>query len=481
MRRFCARNLLFVILVNVLVKPAWIFLIDRTVQNKVGHEAYGTYQPLLNLAIIFQILLDFGINNYNSRSLSHHPGKVKQLFPVMMSARLLLSGAYMIIVSGIGLLLNYSYSEMLLLLGLLSVQVMGSVIQFYRSTAAGLHKFKWDGLLSVSDRLLMILICGTLLMIPSISAHFKIEWYVLALMASYGLAMIGGFAIIRHIAGVGLSMSFQRARVTNIMRRSLPYAVLILLMSVYTRVDFVLLERLGGSTGKEHAGIYATAYRLLDVGNMFGLLFANMLLPILGRMLRQKENVASIIRLSTNVLLPLSLLVAVTGMLYPREIMDLLYRDTTSDNATVFTLLMLAFPAFSLSNVYSTLLTAAGKLRTLIVIAAVGVVVNVVLNVVLIQQILSPGAALAALATQWLTAICFVLAARRTGGLEIKLLWGLSFVGYFLLMMGIGYGLNQLPLDWMLRCSVLIVSGVLLLFVFRYIRVKELMRLAGGA
>ena len=47
LRRFFAKNLLFIILLNALVKPVWIFAIDRTVQNRVGHAAYGTFQALL--------------------------------------------------------------------------------------------------------------------------------------------------------------------------------------------------------------------------------------------------------------------------------------------------------------------------------------------------------------------------------------------------------------------------------------------------
>lgn len=477
MRRFFARNLLFIILINVLVKPAWIFLIDRTVQNKVGHEAYGTYQTLLNLALIFQIILDFGINNYNSRALSHHPGKVKTLFPAMLSARLVLSAVYLVLVCGVAFTLGYSQKEILLLLGLIGVQIMAAMIQFFRSTAAGLHRFKWDGVLSISDRVLMILLCGAMLLIPAISKQFRIEWYVLALIASYGIAMIGGFIFIQRITGIGFTLSMDRARVANIMRRSLPYALLIFLMGIYTRVDFVLLERLGGASGKEQAGVYATAYRLLDVGNMFGLLFANMLLPVLGRLLRQKGDVASIIRLSTNILLPLSLLVAVIGLYYPREIMDWLYHHTTSDNATVFTLLMLAFPAFSLTNVYSTLLTAAGRLRILIIIACIGVAVNIGLNFLLIPITLSVGAALAALATQWITALCFVIAAIRTGGLKMRPLWVLSFVLYAAAVWATGYGLSLTNLAWAIQLSVMIGIGFILIAAFRYVRPREVKQL----
>ena len=56
MRRFFAKNLLFTIITNVLVMPAWVFLIARTVQNRVAPEEFGTYSSLYSFSLIFVII-----------------------------------------------------------------------------------------------------------------------------------------------------------------------------------------------------------------------------------------------------------------------------------------------------------------------------------------------------------------------------------------------------------------------------------------
>src|SRR5688572_8662656 len=172
MRRFFAKNLLFVIAVNLLVKPLWIFMIDRTVQNKVGHAPYGIYQTLFNLGIIFQILLDFGISNYNSKYIAQYPRKLKTLCPIMLSARLSLSVFYIVLVTGIALILGYRRWQILMLLGILIFQSLSSFMLFVRSNVSGLHKFKADGILSITDRALMILVCGFLLIYPPTAEDF---------------------------------------------------------------------------------------------------------------------------------------------------------------------------------------------------------------------------------------------------------------------------------------------------------------------
>ena len=51
-------GLSLLLLFNLLIKPVWIFLIDRPVQNAVGHEAYGTYFALFNLTYVLLFVAD---------------------------------------------------------------------------------------------------------------------------------------------------------------------------------------------------------------------------------------------------------------------------------------------------------------------------------------------------------------------------------------------------------------------------------------
>jgi len=477
MRRFFAKNLLFVMCVNLLVKPLWVFMIDRTVQNNVGHASYGIYQALLNLGLVFQILLDFGINNYNSRSLAQNPKRIRLLFPPMLSARLALSVFYLIIVCAIGLIIGYRGWQIMMLFGVLMIQTLNSLMQFIRSNVAGLHRFKADGILSVTDRFLMIIICGFLLVYPPTKSHFRIEWFVAAQIFCYAIAIVTGLVVLKRISNVRLHFTLDIKRVRRIIRDSFPYALLIFLMSVYTRSDTMLIERLAGSNGSEQAGIYAAAYRLLDVGNMFGLMFATMLLPVFGRLLAQKETVQPIVQLCVNLLLPASILVTVTAVYFRVEIMNLLYRETTAESITVFAWLMIAFPAFSLSNVYSTLLTANGDLKLLNKIALAGVIINLSLNFFLIPRYYALGAAFAACITQSFLAVCFLVFAQRQTQLERNRKWMLSFIFYLLLILGFGYAVRTLPFSWLLQLLMLGALGVSSIFLFRFVSFKSIKQL----
>ena len=70
MQRKFIFNLLFLIGLNLLIKPLWIIGVDRVVQIRLGFESYGVFYALLNVSYLFNMLLDLGIQNYNVRKVT---------------------------------------------------------------------------------------------------------------------------------------------------------------------------------------------------------------------------------------------------------------------------------------------------------------------------------------------------------------------------------------------------------------------------
>ena len=64
------KNIIFLLFINLLVKPFWILGVDRTVQNLVGDANYGTYLAIFNFSYLFYIILDIGLTNFNSKNIA---------------------------------------------------------------------------------------------------------------------------------------------------------------------------------------------------------------------------------------------------------------------------------------------------------------------------------------------------------------------------------------------------------------------------
>lgn len=408
---FVLGNLAFLIFVNVLVKPFWIFGIELKVQNLLGAAAYGNYFALFNFVFLFGVLLDLGINNFNNREISRHPAKLSEHFSSIILLKLLIAVFYIFVVLFFAFILQYDTFQ-LKLLGLLMLnQIFLSYTLFFRSNLGALQLFKQDSFISVLDKLLMIGICAFMIWSVYFSSRFDIMWFVVAQGLALGIAAFtSGFLVWRQTTSFSFNFDFEF--LLGILKKSYPFALLILLMSLYNRIDGVMLERLLVD-GEKEAGIYAASYRLLDAVNQFGVLSATILLPVFSKMIKNGENVWRLARIGGWGMFGISLTLALFCWFFRLPIMEFLYVNGDGYYSLIFGLLMFSFMGISSVYVFGTLLTANGSLRSLNVIAIGGVILNVVLNYWLIFEYQALGATVATLVTQSVVAVAHLVVAWR--------------------------------------------------------------------
>ena len=404
MKRKFVTNLILLLFLNLLIKPFWIFGIDRTVQNMVGDESYGMYFALFNFSLLLNILLDVGITNFNNKNIAQHNFLLKKHLSNIVGLKFMLALVYAVFSLVVAAIIGYSKIQFHLLFFLIFNQFLISFTLYLRSNISGLHMFRTDSIISVLDRSLMILICSVLLFTAYFRVHFTIEWFVYAQTAAYLLTLLITFIIVLNKSGK-ISLRFNPRFFIVFLRKSYPYALLILLMSFYNRIDGVMLERLlPEPLGKQQAGIYAQAFRLLDAVSMFGVLVAGLLLPIFAKMIKQREPVDQMIKLSFTFLFVTAVVVAISSIFYDIEIMEVLYHSNTEYSSDILGILMTGFIGIATTYIFGTLLTANGSLKQLNWMAFAGMVINVSLNLYLIPRYQAFGSAYASLFTQIVTA-----------------------------------------------------------------------------
>ena len=471
MKRKFILNLILVIFLNLLVKPFWVFGIDRTVQNVVGAEQYGFYFALFNFSLILNILLDLGITNYNNRHISQNESNISLYFSNILSLRLILGVVYFAASMLAAWLCNYDRLQIQMLMLLTLNQFLLALILYFRSNIAGLQMFKTDSFVSVLDRLVLIIVCSLLLWGNITNSPFRIEWFVYAQTGAYLFTAAVAFILVL-IHAKDFKLTFNLRFSVDILKKSFPFALLTLLMSLYNRIDSVMLERLLPD-GKIQAGIYAQAFRISDACCMFALLFANLLLPMFSRMLKQRENVAGLLKLSTVAMAVPVVAGAAMCVFYRQPVMELLYSSHASDSAPVFAFLISGFVAISMVYIYGTLLTANGSLRQLNIVAFCGMVFNIAMNFVLIPRYGALGAAIVSLATQSLTAFAQIAIAFSIFGLKFRGHTQFMLLLYVLGIAAFGFATTHLPFGWTCNALIMLAASGLLAVALRLIRIKD--------
>ncbi len=426
MKQKFIKNIIFLIFLNLLIKPIWIFGIDRTIQNTVGVEEYGFYFALFNFSMLFNIFLDFGITNFNNRNISQNSSLLSKHLSNITVLKFMLGILYMLISLLTGFIIGYRSQEISFLFFLGINQFLLSLILYFRSNIAALQLFKTDSIISIIDRLLLIIICIFLLSSHNIFGKFSIEQLIFAQGISYLItALIAGFIIISKSKFIKLK--FDLIFIIAILKKSLPFALLVLLMTSYTRIDSIMLERLlpDGST---QAGIYAQGFRILDAVIILAYLFASLLLPMFSKMIKEKENVEQLTKTAFLLLIIPTFIITISAFFYSDQIMSLLYIEEIKFSAPTFKILILCFLPISISYIFGTLLTANGSLKALNITAGISVILNITLNYFFILKYNALGAATASLITQSFSAIIQVMIAIKIFNLKINKLMILKLV-----------------------------------------------------
>jgi O-antigen/teichoic acid export membrane protein len=398
------KGLSWLLALNLLIKPVWIFFIDRNVQNAIGHEAYGSYFALLNLSLIFLFIADAGLSNMmNQKLASENPVSLKQYG----SIKLVMGSLYVLAMITAGLLTGLK--EWTLLLYITGIQLLNSVFVFLRSVVSARQYFTTDAWLSVLDKTLMILLCGGFLYFPLLFGRISLLLFLQVQLASTGLAVLAAFMV---VTGKQWWQGGEKENIWLLIRSIAPFALVILLMSMHNRLDGFLLMRLHAN-GSYEAGIYASAYRLLDACNMVGYLTAVFLVAFVARHQQQRKEIETVVINLRHLLLFFGIGVSCFSWQYAGWIQELLYHSDASYHSVVIQLCLAVLPAYFIMHIYGSVLTATLAFRPLLQIILIAVVINTVLNILLIPAYGAMGCCLAAIASQYFCAIACSMAAHK--------------------------------------------------------------------
>lgn len=437
MRQKFFSHLFLMVALNLLVKPLAIFGVDAQIQNIVGPEEYGTYFSLLNFTYLFNILLDLGITNFNIKHIAQHPHLAKNYLGKIIPIRFLLLFAYVLVVLLFSHFLNYNEAQLTILWVLIFNQFLIASIFYFRSYFAGLLLLKTEALFSVLDKLLLIFIAGYFILGFS-SIQMDMLLFVEIQSICYLLTFIFALGILIYKVGlpkIKWHFSFNQLMLS----KSFPYALLIVLMMVYNRVDSVMLERIAGS---KEAGIYAQAYRMLDACFMFATLFSSLLFPLFAKMLKHRENITGLLKSSQQLLITGAMIVAGTCFINAKWILSLIYQHEITASIPVFQLLMLSFIPICLIVIYGTLLTSNGNLKFLNLISFIGICLSIILNFIYIPTYGAKGSSIVSLATQTLLAILQVLFVIKLFKIHFSFKLFLNYLGLGIIL----YACSFLPI-----------------------------------
>jgi O-antigen/teichoic acid export membrane protein len=198
---------------------------------------------------------------------------------------------------------------------------------------------------------------------------------------------------------VRICLRFDAAYIREILVEALPLGLAVILIAVYSRIDTLMLRAFRDS---ESVGYYTFAYRAVDLAAPLSLMFIGSIFPLLSNhhAAEERGEFKRLYQRSQDILTLLGMSMLTLMILFARPLVDLVGGAKYAQSVTSLRILSMAFGLIWLSNLVDHSLIAAGRQDVLLKNAALGLVVNVSVNLALIPTYGKEGAAAATVATE---------------------------------------------------------------------------------
>ncbi|MFA7169296.1 MAG: flippase [Candidatus Paceibacterota bacterium] len=394
-----AYNAVFSSLSRVL-EMAIVFVTIKLTTTYLGLEGFGDYGTVLAFVYIFSVLADFGLYSIVVRDISVSGADeskiVNNAFTMRMAlGALILGSAYVfsflfpyspevrmgIFIAAIGYwLLN-------------GVQVMMGLFQKHL----------------LMDRVAVAEVLSRVVQFAGVAVAVRYDLGFLFIISTVFGGAIINFMLIMFYANklIRIRLDFDFALWKDILSRSFPLAVSAILVLIYFKLDTIFLSVMKDSNA---VGIYSLAYKIMENLIFFPAMVVGLAMPLMSwTAFDDCGQFKTIMQRTLNFLL-LAIVPIVFGIFAVSDkLILLLSQSEFRDASPVLNILIVALSFIFLGSLFSNVIIARGKQKSLAYIYFCGALFNVITNFIFIPRYSYFGAAATTLATEFLVTVLMVL------------------------------------------------------------------------
>ncbi|WP_375437511.1 polysaccharide biosynthesis C-terminal domain-containing protein [uncultured Hymenobacter sp.] len=461
-------NISLVVLLNLLVKPGWV-VVENLVQDRLGHEAFGTFTALFTLASVVAAVSDLGTTQFTTKRIAAAPEFLTEYFPTLVPLKGGLSVLFLGIVVAIGWVLGYP----LMLLALTTIgMLLAQYTLFLRGVLQAHQRFNTDALLSVLEKFLLLgLVLG---LIP---IGITLNKYVAARSVAIGFTFVVLYGIIKQLYGqVKLQLRWDQAR--TVLRASLPLALITLVYGLNERIDMLMLKQI---VSAQEASYYAAAYRWGDTVMMYLWTVLPLFFAKFAYATDRPDEQRDVLWFGQRVVTVPMLLVC-AFVLFRGELLFWQFKHSTASEIAQMVLclkiLFVSVLVHAFFAIYSTLLTSTNHERAVSWLVVASTVLNVALNLVLLPKLGAVAGAINTLVCAVFVSVGYLWLVHSRTGVPVPWNWLTRLGLAFGLLCAVWYGLQtKLDLHWLLESVVASGAFIGILFLVGVVHISELRKL----
>lgn len=366
--------------IRVLGAAFFIFL-----TYKLNDTGIGQYSFISSFVPFWFIVIDFGGGEYLYREWARGKSKdsVEYDFFVLFTARLIITSAVFIAFAATNYFINRGVLLSLVLFYFSMFFAMFThLAELYLQSV---NAFKFVAFRQILEKVAAI-VCGVILLL----LWPRLEMVFVAILFSQ-IVSIGYYYF--KVLPFRFRLVFNWQRTKELFIRGLPFLFIGIFVSLYARIDMVMLRYFGSF---EAVGWYGTAYKFIDLAFLFPSLFVASIFPIISSLYNNPaagEQFSQFFRKSLRILFSAGLMVAVFFIAFAPQIIAWFFPASFGPSALALRILIIGLALGYLSALFNSMLLVQKKEKIGLYIIIFCALLNIGLNFILIPKYSIYGAA----------------------------------------------------------------------------------------
>jgi O-antigen/teichoic acid export membrane protein len=407
-----------------ILRIAISFVVSIYVVRYLGPKDFGLYSYILSFSWLFASLSSLGLESISTREIVKHPDKKDEINGSVFFLRLV-GSIVTIFLTGLTLFLigEETHTAILILIASGSFIFHSfSVIEYYfRGTVEAKYNtyaLSASVILSSTLKVIFIIIKAPLI------------YFVLAVVFEY-FALAIGLVLVYHSRKFSIfNWKYSKNLAASLFKDSWPLALSGIVVMVYMKIDQVMIKNM---MSEEAVGYYAAAVRLCEAWYFIPVTLCNAIFPaIVNAKNVSEEFYNNRMQKLYDILTWLAIGIAVPVTIFSGQIIQLLFGNEFSPAVPVLTIYIWAGVAVFLGVASSQYLINENLTKLSFLRTFIGMILNVVLNLIFIPLYGIIGSAVATLISY--TIVTFILSFHNQFILQFKMMlrsvFGISLAGY---------------------------------------------------
>jgi len=399
--------------INRFVIAGSAFLVSLLIARIFGARGFGEYAKSTTFIAFFYLFADFGMNAYILREITHNPAREKEIVGNLFGLRLIVGIILTLLAFLVTFILPYDAvrNEGFTPVAKQAIQVL-TILVLYQAFLNTTNIIFQKHLKYEQSTLANIVGSIVTLIAVIVFLYFKSPLPIVLFGYSIG-SLFAGIILFIFVKKLFIHFTplFSWLEFKKIILNSLPLGLTLVFNLVYFRADVFILTLFRTTT---EVGTYGLAYKFFEFPLTLPAFFANSLYPIFLARVNDKKLFKETVVKAGLFLLGSSIIVLL-GFYLCAPLLVFVRKDFYP-SIEVLRILSLSTPVFFLSSLSMWIMITFGKNKQLLIIYFLGMIANVILNLIFIPFYGTYAAAMITLISEF-----FILLV--SGAVAIKLVW----------------------------------------------------------